>query len=172
MLGEYKLTRCTRQCYIQKRPLREGEYYYSVIVEAGDDFERRDYSAEAWEGPPENAIGHWKLRIPKSDEKKLVVAPKEVLINLLREMEHVPEKRKARYLLALMMLRRRMVRPAPADSSTSPEVLQIQVIEDDSIISVPACEVGRSESETLLEELNTLLYCDADAVTELESEET
>ena len=161
MLGEYKVGRCTRQCFKLQRPLREGEEYYSVIVESGDDFERRDYSAEAWDGPPEDAIGHWKCRIPKSDEKKLVLAPKEVLISLLREMENSPDKAKARYLLALTMMRKRILRPAPTGSATARDALCVQVIEDDSIIEVPNCEINRSETEQLLEELNELMYCDA-----------
>ena len=47
MLGEYKVGRCTQQCYTLQRPLRSGEWYYSVVVEEGDDLQRREYSAEA-----------------------------------------------------------------------------------------------------------------------------
>ena len=170
MLGEYKLGRCSRQCYKLERPLREGEWYYSVVIQIDEDYERRDYSAEAWDGPPEGAVGHWKCRMPKSDERKLVLAPKEVLIELLRQMENFPDKEQARYLLALTMLRKRILRPAPADpdQSTGTKVLRVQVPEDKSIIEIPDCVIARSESDKLLEELNELLYCDA---SELESEE-
>ncbi|MGB7344569.1 MAG: hypothetical protein WBD20_10170 [Pirellulaceae bacterium] len=170
MLGEYKVGRCTRQCYKLKRPLREGEAYYSVIIGNDEEFERRDYASEAWEGPPEDALGHWKCRMPKSDERKLVLAPKEVLIDLLRQMEDFPEKAKPRYLLALTMLRKRILRPAPADDSAAADLsmLRVQVIEDGSIIEVPSCVIGRSETDALLESLNELLYCDA---TELETDD-
>ena len=170
MLGEYKVSRCSRQCHALRRPLREGEWYYSVVLESGDEYERRDYSAEAWQGPPEGAIGVWKNRIPTRDERKLVLAPKEVLIDLLRQMAELPEKTKTRYLLALMLLRRKIVQLAePAGDHDSANTMLVKDVTDGSVIEVKTCQIGRSESEKLLEELNELLYCDA---SDLEVEDT
>ncbi|TWU01302.1 hypothetical protein [Stieleria varia] len=179
MLGEFKVSRCTRQCFVEKRPLADGEWYYSVVVESGDDLERRDYSAAAWDGPPEGAIGHWKCRMPLSDQKKMVLAPREVLIDLLRQMESFPEKAKTRYLLALLLLRRRFVRLADTATLTSqpsgsapesenaesenaePEIMHVEVVDDGSSIDVLVCDIARSETEALTESLNELLYCEA-----------
>ncbi len=164
MLGEYKVSRCTRQCHALNRPLREGEWYYSVVLESGDEYIRRDYSAESWQGPPEESIGWWKSRMPTSDEKKVVLAPPEVLIDLLRQMEQFPDKAKSRYLLALMLMRRKIVRPAAASDEipVSKDVLRVEVVADGSSIDVPICEINRSESESLRDELNELLYCEAE----------
>ena len=160
MLGEYKVNRCTRQCHVQGRPLREGEWYFSVILESGDDYQRRDYSAESWTEPPEDAIGWWKKRMPRADEKKMVLAPTEVLIDLLRQMEHFPNKAKSRYLLALMMMRKRILKPTT--QSDDENVIVMNVVSDGSQIEVPVCQISRSESDTLRNELNELLYCEAD----------
>ena len=169
MLGEYKVGRCTRVCHAQSRPLREGEWYYSVVLEKDEDFERREYSAESWTGPPEDAIGWWKNRMPKSDEKKQVLAPPEVLIDLLRQMEAVPARAKSRYLLALMLMRRKLVRSeSGGDGDSSKQILRVEVVADGSWIDVPVCEISRAEAEPLREELNELLYCEADPDTEVE----
>ena len=165
MLGEYKVSRCTRKCYALDRPLGEGEWYYSVVLEDGEEFERRDYSAESWQGPPDGAIGWWKNRMPRADEKKLVLAPPEVLIDLVRQMEQFPERAKSRYLLALMLMRKKLLRPAEssADADSMPEnTLRVEVIADGSTIDVPVCEISRSESDQLSEQLNELLYCEAE----------
>ncbi|MEM8668801.1 MAG: hypothetical protein AAGG48_14875 [Planctomycetota bacterium] len=161
MLGEYKVGRCTRVCHAQSRPLREGEWYYSVVIEDDESFVRHDYSAESWSEPPEGAIGWWKSRMPSSDEKKLVLAPPEVLIDLLRQMESIPTRAKSRYLLALMLMRRKLLRPS-SDATPSSDVLSLEVISDGSQIDVPVCEITRSEADTLREELNDLLYCEAE----------
>jgi hypothetical protein len=170
MLGEYKVSRCTRKCHSLDRPLREGEWYYSVVLEDGEDFERRDYSAEAWKEPPQGAIGWWKNRMPSADEKKMVLAPPEVLIDLLRQMEQFPERAKSRYLLALMLMRKKLVRPAgiPDDGETKEttkdagEILRVEVLANGSTIDVPVCQISRSESDALRDELNELLYCEAE----------
>ena len=176
MLGEYKVGRCSRQCYTEKRPLREGEWYYSVVLLSdNDDYQRRDYSGEAWEGPPEGSLGHWKCRMPTAGEKKLVLAPRAVLIDLLRQMESMPEQAKTRYLLALILLRRRFVRLADRpvtieDPTERPEdapdvkVMHLQVVDDGSTIDVAECDIARSEAESLSESLSELLYCEASEI--------
>ena len=161
MLGEYKVSRCTRQCQHLKRPLREGEWYYSVVVESGDDFVRQDYSAEAWSEPPDGTVGWWKCRMPTSDEKKLVLAPIEVLTDLLRQMGSQPEKAKSRYLLALMLMRKRVIRPLDTEDHQV-DVLRIEVIATGSEIDIPVCVINRGESEQLRQELDELLYCEAE----------
>ncbi|WP_146516304.1 hypothetical protein [Rubripirellula amarantea] len=167
-----------------KRPLKEGEWYYSVILESGDDYVRHDYSAESWTEPPEGAIGWWKKRMPKSDDKKVVLAPPAVLVDLLRQMEQSPEKAKSRYLLALMLMRRRVVRPldtprseaaqtdvvadndadgeggTEGNATVKPRVLHVEVAADKSTIEIPIVAISRGESVALRDELNELLYCE------------
>ncbi len=162
MLGEYKVGRCTRVCHAQSRPLRDGEWYYSVVLEQDEQYVRLDFSAESWSGPPEGAVGWWKNRMPTSDEKKQVLAPPEVLIDLLRQMESVPARAKSRYLLALMLMRRRLLRPVATESPSTDNVMRVEVIVDGSFIDVQVCEFSRSEADSLSEELNELLYCDAE----------
>ena len=137
-----------------------------MVLEAGDEYERKDYSAESWQGPPEGTIGWWKNRMPTSDEKKMVLAPPEVLIDLLRQMEGFPGKEKSRYLLALMLMRRRIVRPATRNAdeeeSATADVLRVEVIADGGMVEIPICTISRQESEALKDELNELLYCEAE----------
>lgn len=176
MLGEYKVSRCSRQCHHQQRPLRDGEWYYSVVIEDGDEYLRRDYSAESWQGPPESAVGWWKSRMPTSDEKKMVLAPPEVLIDLLRQMGDLPGKEKCRYLLALMLMRRRLIRPvtgSAGDDSRAERteqneqdranpLMRVEVVADGDLIEIPTCVISRSEAEAVKNELDELLYCEAE----------
>jgi hypothetical protein len=183
MIGEYKVSRPTRRCAAADRPLREGEWYFSVIFEDGDDYVRRDYAAENWKGPPEGAIGHWKRRMPTASDKKMVLAPPEVLVDLLRQMERFPNRVKSRYLLALMLLRRRILRPGSTTvaikdaqqtdkvddtPATSPQRMLLMVVSDGSEIEIDVCEISRSESESLRADLNELLYTEADSESDLD----
>ncbi|TWT83230.1 hypothetical protein CA13_46950 [Planctomycetes bacterium CA13] len=177
MIGEYRVSRCTRHCHSLNRPLAEGEWFYSVVLESDDDFLRQDFSAESWQGPPEGTVGWWKSRMPRADEKKLVLAPTEVLIDLLRQMEAFTEKAKTRYLLALMLMRKRLVRPCEKtkddegdEAKSDKEVMRIEVLADGSTMDVTITEITRSESESLREELNELLYCECEAVADDEDE--
>ena len=147
MLGEYKVSRCTRRCHALNRPLKDGEWYYSVVFEDGDDFVRRDYSFESWTGPPENSIGHWKCRMPTADQRKLVPAPNMVLVDLLRQMESLPGKAKSRYLLALILLRRKVARQLP--SSPGETTLMLEIAEDSSRLEIEVCDIDASEQQSM-----------------------
>lgn len=171
MLGDFKVGRCSRKCFGEDRPLREGEAFYSVVIENSSGFERRDYSADAWAGPPEGAVGHWKNRMPEAGERKMVLAPREVLIDLLRQMESAEpgtSAAKLRYLLALLLLRRRMVRLATTgaakidvDDGDETSWMEIETPNDGSFIRIAECRISKSETESLTESLNELLYCEA-----------
>jgi hypothetical protein len=134
------------------------------VIEAGDEYVRHDYSAESWAGPPSDAVGWWKNRMPKADEKKTVLAPPEVLVDLLRQMEHTPSKAKSRYLLALMLMRRKILRPATPSTETRDDLnfLRVEVVATGDLIELPVCRITRSESDSLRDELNELLYCEAE----------
>lgn len=174
MLADFKVNRCTRRCHALARPLRDGEWFYSVVIEQGDDLVRHDYSAEAWTQPPEGAVGWWKGRMPLAGTRKLVLAPDPVLVDLLRGLGDSPERRPLRYLLALTLLRRRVVSVVeartdqPPSSSSSlaapplePSALRLRVIADGSEIDVATCTISRQQTEALETALQELLYCEA-----------
>ncbi len=178
---EFKVARCSRKCFTQGRPLRDGEWFYSVVIEDGDDLTRREYSAEAWTGPPEGTVGWWKGRMPQAGARKLVLAPDPVLVDVLRGLDDSENRRQLRYLLALMLLRRRVVSLVPAHYSShtthsaredqsqkgldphdsAEQTMTVKVNADHSEITVAVCSISQRDVETLEAALQELLYCEA-----------
>src|SRR5690606_20148382 len=107
---DYEIQRCTRECATTGRQLEPGETFYSVLIVEGAQVVRRDYSPEAWEGPPEGVLGWWKSQMPSRDGNKLHWAPNDVMLHLLEELEAQAELSDMRYILALLLVRRRVVR--------------------------------------------------------------
>lgn len=107
---DYEIERFTRHCAVTGRTLAEGEEFYSVLVSEGGQVRRRDFSAAAWQGPPAEAIGWWKSRVPTRQAHSARLAPGEVLFNLLQQLEGAAGQEELRYLLALWLVRRRVVR--------------------------------------------------------------
>lgn len=170
MIGEYKINRTTRRCSVGNRVLEPGEFYYSVVTEDDEEFKRVDIAADAWKGPPENCIGHWKNRVPLPEEKKRELAPPEVLIEILRSMME-PSQAKMQYLLALMLLRKRHLKPFEATSliqsderpseetkSKGSEAMELESNLDGSTITIQVVDIAASEAESLQTQLVDLLY--------------
>ena len=107
---EYDIQRCTRRCQATGRELAPGETVYSVLVEVGDNVARQDFSADAWKGPPENAVGWWKGIVADTGGKRMHWAPNDVMLHYFEQLEGNPAKEDVRYVLTLLLVRRRIVR--------------------------------------------------------------
>jgi hypothetical protein len=120
---EYEQVRSTRQCATTGRQFAPGETIYSVLTAEGSNLVRQDYSAEAWNGPPENAVGWWKSQAPGREVKRVRWAPNDVMLDLLEQLEGNAEQADMRYVLALLLVRRRMCRLEEGGKTNSAELL-------------------------------------------------
>jgi hypothetical protein len=172
VLADFKVNRCSRRCHALSRPLRDGEWYYSVVIEDGEELVRRDYSAEAWTQPPEGTVAWWKGRMPLAGSRKLVLAPDPVLVDLLRGLGDAVERRPLRYLLALTLLRRRIVTSVESSSDATAlassvkdpageKIVRLRVNADGSEIDIVTCAISRSQTDELQASLQELMYCEA-----------
>ncbi len=105
------------------RELTPGEAFYSVLMAAGSEVVREDYSADAWEGPPEGAIGWWKARVPQPDAKRVQWAPNEVMLQLFEDLEGQAGQSDLRYVLTLLLIRRRVMRLEETEQTEQGEVM-------------------------------------------------
>jgi len=110
MLLDFEVQRCSRRCASTDRPLEPGDVCFSVLEVSGAEVLRKDFSAEAWNGAPDGAFGWWKSRIPEPTAKKIKLAPNEVLLELFDQLAAQPDQTDLRYVLALLLVRRRVLR--------------------------------------------------------------
>jgi hypothetical protein len=99
--------------------LKPGELCYSVLVPQGAAVVRRDYSAEAWQAPPENAIGWWQTTIVDPHAGRTYWAPNDVMLSYFERLLEDPTAEDARYVLALLLVRRRVVRVEGHEQDTA-----------------------------------------------------
>ncbi len=76
--------------------------------------QRLDVSKEAWEAGfrPERLFCYWKTTVPEPNEKKKLFVDDAVLMNLLRRLEDAtePQRLAFRYVLALILMRKKLLR--------------------------------------------------------------
>src|SRR5262245_55726943 len=107
---DYEIQRCSRRCAATERELKDGETCYSVLAAEGGQVVRRDYSAEGWQGPPEEAIGWWKSTVVDPHAGRPHWAPNDVMLSYFERLLEDPAAEDARYVLALLLVRRRVLR--------------------------------------------------------------
>ena len=162
MLMDYEVQRCTRHCAKTGRELQPGEVFYSTLLAEGAQVVRHDYSAEAWEGPPEKVLGWWKSQMPHRDAKRLHWAPNDVMLELLEELETQPDKQDMRYVLGLLLIRRRVVRLEETDhDAEGREISVLYCPRRERTYRVMTVMPSEQRTAEIQEELARLLFADA-----------
>ena len=169
MLQEFNIARSSRRCHRSGRELRPGEEYYSAIVRREGDLEREDIAAESWEGVPPDAIGWWRQKMPLGGQRKLRPAPDGVLLETLSELVEKPGKESLAYLLALLLVRRRILVDADDthigeqlnrfhEAGNSLSVWHLTLPADGRQWQVPTMSPNAEECESIQNQLTSLLF--------------
>jgi hypothetical protein len=125
---DYQIQSNTRRCIATGRELRPGERFYSVLLDEGGQLVRRDYGEDAWTGPPPGAFGFWTGRIPAADSKRLPPIDDEVLVDCFHRLEGSADAGRVnfRYVVALLLMRRKRFRFEEAAQDGGLEVLRLR----------------------------------------------
>jgi hypothetical protein len=136
---DYQIQPNTRRCSLTGRDLKPGERYYSVLLDEDGRFVRRDYSLEAWQGPPHGAFSFWVGKIPTGEAKKRPPIDDELLLDCFTRLEGETEPARVnfRFVLALLLMRRKRLK------------LEGSVVEDGDEILLMRCTRGGAEQRVV-----------------------
>jgi hypothetical protein len=109
---DYQFQPNSRRCAVSGRELQVGERFYSALVEEERRFVRKDFSVEAWKGPPTGAFSFWTGRVHVSTDKVRPRFDDDLLEDCFHRLhgDIEPGRINFRYVVALLLLRRRRLR--------------------------------------------------------------
>ncbi|GIX03341.1 MAG: hypothetical protein KatS3mg113_0347 [Planctomycetaceae bacterium] len=107
---DYHLKPVGKTCAATGKSLQPGMLCYSVVVERHGQFVRLDYSEQGWQGPPPDAIGYWRTRVPHP-HVPVAIEP-QALLRYFEQMteEDAPHREIERYVAAVLLLKSRKLR--------------------------------------------------------------
>lgn len=159
---EFDVQRCTRHCAKTEREFRPGEIFHSVLVSEGASIVRYDYSQEAWDQPPDDVVGWWKSQMPEPNAKKVHWAPNDVMLHYFEQLDSDPSKADVRYVLALLMVRRRIVRLEDSETDEAGnEQLLLYCPKNETDYKVDVFNPTPERAAEIQDELSKLLFADA-----------
>jgi len=155
---DFDVKRCTRKCAQSDRELRPGEKVFSILVADGGEVRRVDYAAEAWQGPPDDALGWWEFTIPDPQGNKLQWAPSDIIRKYFHELASNPAEADKRYVLGLLMVRRRMMRLEATESDDEGEHLVLYCPKKEEEFKVPVVTPTKERVQVIQQQLADLLF--------------
>jgi hypothetical protein len=156
MLLEFEISHCTRVCAVTGRTFAPGETYFSTLHSNGGEIVRKDYSATEWRGPDDNSVAWWKSRVEQGARPKL--APQDVLLNLFSEMAGRPEDAEFRYVLGLLLVRRRLLKLEETRRVDGAEILILDCPRRNEQYELPMATPEGERLEQIQQRMVELLY--------------
>jgi hypothetical protein len=155
---DYQLKPLGKTCSKSGAKLLPGEVCYSAVVAKGNDWERIDFSRDAWQGPPEDAVGYWRTKVPPQTEARRRLDPDALLRYFEQLCEDAnPAQDKFRYVLALLLVQRRRLRITGTRGERTTTILELVGMQGEGPFGVPEQQLTPDEIDTLENELNERL---------------
>lgn len=160
MIGpEYEFHRCSRKCAATGREIKPGELFYSALIERPAGLERIDFGVDDWQGPPADAIGWWKSRLPdNSTSHQPCLAPNDQMLNLVEQWEDAADSVELRYLITLLLIRRRVLRHEETEHDEGGENMIVYCPRREKTYRVRVASLNEDRIETIEESLVELLF--------------
>lgn len=115
MQADWEIKSRAHQCSRTGREFNEGEFFYTILVREGEGFRREDMCEEAWNSRNDNIepFSFWRSKYEPPAPPAPEPLPRDDAEGLLRRLieENDPSHHNARYILALMLERKRLLRP-------------------------------------------------------------
>lgn len=125
---DYQIQPNTRRCAVTGCELKPGDRFYSVLQEVDGNFVRRDFSVEGWQGPPPDAFCFWSGRVPPQDAGRRLLIDDDLLADCFDRLkgETEPNRVSFRYVVALLLMRRKRLRFEKSVAEDGQEVLLLR----------------------------------------------
>ncbi|MDP9291680.1 MAG: hypothetical protein M3O82_04880, partial [Verrucomicrobiota bacterium] len=123
MPNEWDIKSRGDKCAVTGREFVGGENFYTLLFHARDGFRREDLSEEAWQQRNDNIqpFSFWKSKFEPPPAAPPEALPKETAEDLLRRYmrENDVTHANARYILALMLERKRLLKEVEVTETAS-----------------------------------------------------
>ncbi len=124
---EYQIQNNSRRCVVSGKELQPGEKFFTVLVEENGNLVRRDYSASSWQGPPAGIFCFWSGKVQEASAPRKPRFDDDLLLDCFHRLEGETDagKVKFRYVLSLLLLRRKRLRAEDAGKQESNDRLHL-----------------------------------------------
>jgi len=162
MTQQWEVEPAVGRCAATGRHLEEGEEFYSALFEDGEGFRRCDYSLDSWNGPPEGSYCHFKSRVPIKQKRKKLLVDNEILVSFFLRLgdESEPARLHFRFVLALILMRKRLLRYEGSVVEGGVEVWRMVQASDRSEHRVVNPRLTDEQIEGVSSQLSAILHGD------------
>lgn len=162
MAQQWDVESATGRCSVTGEEFKEGDDFYTVLIEDGESFTRKDFSVGQWTGPPTESFCHFKTRVPVKEKPKQLLVNNHLLFAFFERLagETEPSRIHFRFVLALLLMRKRLLRYDGTTHEGGTEIWELTVPRDKSSHRVVNPRLSDDQIAAVSEQLGAILHSD------------
>lgn len=159
-MGDWDIGRPLGECSGTGRQIQTGEEYYGALVETEQGLQRRDFSQEYWQQNEPSVYCHWKSVLPDADKKRKLFIDDEMLLSFFERLENEqePEKLDFRFVLTLVLMRKRILKYLGSKIENGTEIWKVRIVPAKTEAQVINPNLGEDQIEHLREQMGQILH--------------
>ena len=163
-MADWEIKKTLGQCCGTEREFEIGEEYFAALVEGEEGLERRDFSMDYWNANQPQVYCFWKTKLPNPEEKKKLFIDDEMLMVFFDRLadETDTEKINFRFVLTLILMRKRKLKYDGCTIDDGTEVWTLKVTGQDRIAKVINPHLTEDQIEGLTAQMGQILQADVD----------
>ena len=158
MNQDWEIRKRSDICTVTQRPFNEGEFFYTALYREADGFRREDVGEEAWATVPAEPrpFSFWRSKFEMPPPPPPEPLAKQDAESILRRLiaENADSSRNARYILALMLERKRILKPMPSEDD---DILVYEHAESGETFLIPNPRLRLDQVPDVQREVSALL---------------
>jgi hypothetical protein len=161
-MEDWEINKPLGQCSGTGKAIGPGEEYYAALVETEEGLQRRDFCAEYWQDKKPEAFCYWKTKFPSSDQKKQLFVDDQMLMVFFERLERETEQEKVnfRFVLALILMRKRRLKYDSTKTEDSKEIWHLRVVGENEYVDVFNPHLDEEQIGQLSSQIGQILQVD------------
>jgi len=161
-MDEWEIDKPLGQCYGTAKKIGYGEEYFGALVETEEGLQRRDFCTDYWEKEKPDVFCYWRTKLPRPGEKKQRFVDDGVLTTFFERLANETEQEKVnfRFVLALVLMRRRRLKYESSELQGDKETWRLRITGDKEIVKVINPHLDDEQIEQLSSQMGQILQAD------------
>ncbi|MCJ7778328.1 MAG: hypothetical protein MUP16_08450 [Sedimentisphaerales bacterium] len=158
-MSEWEIDKPLGQCYGTGRKIEYGEEYFGALAVTEQGLQRRDFCADYWLSQKPEVFCYWKTKLPHPGQKKARFVDDDMLMAFFERLaaENEQEKINFRFVLALILMRKRRLKYDSSQTSDNKEIWRLRVTGDKEVVEVINPHLDEAQIEQLSSQMSRIL---------------
>jgi len=159
-MDDWEIEKPLGQCWGTGKKIEYDEEYFATLVETERGLQRRDFCTDYWHEHKPKVFCYWKTKLPQPDQKKQLFVDDGMLMAFFERLEGEKEQEKIdfRFVLTLVLMRKRRLKYDSSRMEADREIWRLRVVGGDKqFVEVINPQLDRQQIEQLSSQMGQIL---------------